>query len=271
LALTVLSLELLNRLHAGGLLTKATSIVEIGAQQLANDFLRSQERVEALGRLFSVTKKFDLPAPQASLIVEGGAEHVPETAPLARQFWEWLGFKYAAVDIDGSPNSIPLDLNFDAVPRRVRKKFDIVTNFGTTEHVANQLNAFKVIHDLTAVGGIMIHNLPAQGFINHGLVNYNPKFFWMLARSNDYRLVHFDYIGREVPTDFPSNLVESILPYAPDIGERKARYKFDDGGLIAVLQKVRDMKFVPPLDVATGTKTTNRAMIKRYWTVFAHD
>jgi hypothetical protein len=32
-------------------------------------------------------------------------------------------------------------------------------NFGTTEHVANQLNAFKLIHDLAAKGCIMVHTL----------------------------------------------------------------------------------------------------------------
>jgi hypothetical protein len=28
-------------------------------------------------------------------------------------------------------------------------------NCGTTEHVLNQLNAFRLIHDATAVGGLM--------------------------------------------------------------------------------------------------------------------
>jgi hypothetical protein len=36
----------------------------------------------------------------------------------------------------------------------------------------------------------MIHNVPTQGLFMHGLVNYNPKFFWMLARSNGYKWLH---------------------------------------------------------------------------------
>ena len=75
----------------------------------------------------------------------------------------------------------------DQVPEGCRGKYRLVTNYGTTEHVANQLNAFKIIHDLTAVGGLMVHSVPAQGMFCHGLVNYNPKFFWMLARSNGYK------------------------------------------------------------------------------------
>jgi SAM-dependent methyltransferase len=149
------------------------------------------------------------------------------------------------------------------------KKFDVVTNFGTTEHIANQLNAFKIIHDLTAPGGIMIHAVPAQGLVNHGLLKYNPKWFWMLARSNDYRWLDFDYASRGHIADLPDNVVEAIAAYRPDIAERKARYKMVDGGLRAAFQKVRDIEFIPPLDVDTGTKTTNAALIERYWTVFA--
>jgi SAM-dependent methyltransferase len=269
MALSVLSLELLTRLRKSGALAEPTSVVEIGAQQLGNDFLRARDRMENLGQLFGVTAKLDLPAPQETYIVEGGSEHLPESAPLARPFWEWLGFEYASVDIDGSPNSIPLDLNFDSIPEWAKGKFGLVTNFGTTEHVTNQLNAFKVIHDLTAHNGLIIHALPAQGYVNHGLVNYNPKFFWMLARSNDYRWIYFDYIGREIFADFPQNLMEAIMPHAPDIAERQSRYKLAEGALVVIFQKTRDIEFVPPLDVATGTKTANKALIERYWTVLA--
>ena len=114
-------------------------------------------------------------------------------APLARGFWTWLGCTYAAIDIDGTPGSIPLDLNVDDAPAAARGAFHLVTNFGTTEHIANQLNVFKVIHDLAVPGGVFVHEVPAQGMWNHGLVNYNPKFFWMLARSNGYEVIFMDY------------------------------------------------------------------------------
>ena len=130
--------------------------------------------------------------PIPSKIVHGVLEHQEVTAPHARNFWHWLGLGYAAIDIDGSPDAIPLDLNYDDIPKPEKGKYQLITNFGTTEHVANQLNAFKVIHDLTAVNGVMVHNLPAQGMLNHGLVNYNFKFFWMLARSNGYKWLYAD-------------------------------------------------------------------------------
>jgi len=268
MGLAAATIELIIRLRQGGFMPAPGAVIEIGAQQLSNEFLRARDRLEFLGHLFGATTKFDLPVPEATTIV-GAVELLSETAPLARRFWEWLGFQYASIDINGSPDSIPLDLNYDALPGWAQKKFDVVTNFGTTEHIANQLNAFKIIHDLTAPGGIMIHSVPAQGLVNHGLLKYNPKWFWMLARSNDYRWLDFDYASRGRIADLPDNVVEAIAAHRPDIAERKARYKVVDGGLLATFQKVRDIDFIPPLDVDTGTKTTNAALIERYWTVFA--
>jgi hypothetical protein len=33
----------------------------------------------------------------------------------------------------------------------------------------------------------MLHVLPTSGGLNHGLVSYNAKFFWMLGRSTATR------------------------------------------------------------------------------------
>jgi hypothetical protein len=85
--------------------------------------------------------------------------------------------RYAAIDVSDTPGNIPLDLNFDSVPRRMRHRFQLVTNFGTTEHVANQLNGFRIIHDLTTLGGVMLHALPGEGGLNHGMFNYKFNFF----------------------------------------------------------------------------------------------
>lgn len=175
-------------------------MMEIGAQQLATSFLSSPDRLQLLGQVFGIDKLFKLPPPKRSHIVHGELEHLDSQAPFARDFWLWLGFDYAAVDIDGSPGSIPLDLNYDSAPPGETGKYDLVTNFGTTEHVANQLNAFKLIHDLTRHGGLMVHQLAAQGMLNHGLVNYNLKFFWMLGRSNGYNFVFADF--RQSPENF---------------------------------------------------------------------
>jgi hypothetical protein len=57
----------------------------------------------------------------------------------------------------------------------MRDAFDLVINAGTTEHVSNQENAFRVIHDLTKRGGMMNHEVPAGGMIDHGFFSYQAE------------------------------------------------------------------------------------------------
>jgi len=261
-------LDILTRLREGGYIPDHAAVIEIGAQQLSNSFLEAEASIERFARLFGVTEACPLPGPSADRVMRGQQEHLDLEAPRASTFWTWLGFRYASIDIDGSPGSIALDLNYDAAPADTVGRYDLVTNFGTTEHVANQLNAFKIIHDLTALGGVMVHNLPAQGMANHGLVNYNPKFFWMLARSNGYNWLHFDYSGSPEPYELPSNIIDHAKSFVPNIVTRLRGHRISDAGIALVLQKVYDTDFVAPLDVNTGTTTNHKALEERYWTVF---
>jgi 2-polyprenyl-3-methyl-5-hydroxy-6-metoxy-1,4-benzoquinol methylase len=64
-----------------------------------------------------------------------------------------LGFEHASIDI-AENITIRLDLNNDRVPENFRGGFDLVINAGTMEHLANQENAFRAIHDLTRPGGL---------------------------------------------------------------------------------------------------------------------
>src|SRR6516164_9925377 len=105
----------------------------------------------------------------------------------SRHLHEKLGFKYDCVDIDGNFGSLTLDINFDAVPAQARGKYGLTTNHGTTEHVLDQRNAFKMINDFTAPGGLMLHALPFTVHLEHGFFNYQPNLFDALARYNSYQ------------------------------------------------------------------------------------
>jgi len=268
MALGNFDIELLIRLKAEGYLEGRLTVIEIGAQQLARTFLEARDRLGHVGFVFDADPPCPLPAARRSRYIDGGHEHLAEDAPAARDFWTWLGFDYAAIDIDGSPGSIPLDLNYDSAPSHMVGKYQLVTNFGTTEHVANQLNAFKIIHDLTARGGVMTHHLPMQGMLNHGLVNYNPKFFWMLARSNGYRVVYMNVNAATSYYALPENIADAVAPFEPDIEVRRYAYRVADMGIVAVLQKVCETPYVAPIDVQTGTQTDNKVLEERYWSVF---
>ncbi len=259
------ALELLIKLRTADYLSPGGAVIEIGAQQLGSSFLTVPERIAHLGRLFGRDQKLPIVPPL----------HSPDeeidfnlTAPFAREFWHWLGFDYAAVDIDGSPGSIPLDLNYDSVPPQAKGKYSLVTNFGTTEHIVNQLNAFNVIHDLTAPNEIMIHEVPVQGMVNHGLINYNFKFFWMLARSNGYKIIHADFMPEKNQSDLPDNIAEFLISSRLAGQPAPLDYKVRDAGMLLAMQKSFDIAFVPPLDVDTGMSTDFAPLKERYWTVF---
>jgi hypothetical protein len=264
-------IDLLGQLRIAGLVPARTSVVEIGAQQLETTFLNAPDALHDLGLLFGIDRPLVLPAARPTYIVHGALPHLDSAAPSAREFWNWLGFTHRAIDIDGSPGSIALDLNYDGVPETDRGKYRLVTNMGTTEHVANQLNAFKIIHELTALSGIMIHVLPAQGMFNHGLFNYNFKFFWMLARSNNYRFIHSNYAQSGEIYGLPENIVGFLENTNVTAETRVSSSGAADAGITLVMQKILDIPFVAPLDVPTGTRTEHEVLQKRYWTVFEPD
>jgi hypothetical protein len=100
------------------------------------------------------------------------------------------GLAYCAIDIISAPGVLQLDLDRDSLPAGYAGRFKFINNSGTTEHVINQLNAFKVIHDATAVGGIMYHAVPLAHH-QHGMISYSPKFFWSLATANNYDILRY--------------------------------------------------------------------------------
>ena len=105
----------------------------------------------------------------------------------SRHLHEHLGFKYDCVDIDGNFGSLTLDLNFDQVPPDRRGKYGLTTNHGTSEHILDQRNTFKAIHDFTAPGGLMLHALPFTVHLEHGWISgkhQDVHGFWIRARTS---------------------------------------------------------------------------------------
>jgi hypothetical protein len=148
------------------------------------------------------------------------------------------------------------------VPDRLRGRFQLVTNFGTTEHVVNQLNAFKIVHDLTAVGGIMMHELPAQGTLNHGFFAYQPKFFERLARVNGYEVLFLDFRWAPIERGLPLSVQLSISNYVDPKG--RPEYGASPAALFAVLRRLAERSFVPPLDATLSEDPSTAAIAQRY-------
>jgi SAM-dependent methyltransferase len=168
-----------------------------------------------------------------------------------------VGLEYVALDILDDPRILRFDLNRDSLPDHLREVFDLVINSGTTEHVLNQLNAFKVIHDAVRSGGEMLHLLPICGHTDHGYVTYNGRLFFDLAGYNDYEIVQIDLLGMPddggevLPQIRISKLLDSTRNYAatfPILRSilNRADLEFPDIALLVRYRKRRSARFWPP-------------------------
>lgn len=98
--------------------------------------------------------------------------------------------EHVSIDLNGKNGAKRLDLQKE-LP--YHNYFDITTDFGTIEHVKKQYEVFKNVHDITKIGGYIIHTLPLYGdWPNHCNWYYKPKFFRKMARLSQYDIVHFE-------------------------------------------------------------------------------
>ena len=109
----------------------------------------------------------------------------------AKSFFTKLGFNVISIDRVKCFSAIRMDLR-EPFPNNFINRFDIVTNYGTTEHVqplSYQYQTFKNLHDCLKVGGIFIHVVPGfKSRSSHSKINYGKKFFPELARRNNYKI-----------------------------------------------------------------------------------
>jgi hypothetical protein len=239
-------LDELIALKKSGAIVGAGAVVEIGAQQLSNAFLRSSAQLEEVARLFGRSPA-DLGQPTAAGF-EGGLELQSGEAPSSAPFWQALGWEYAAVDYGGHRHSRAIDLNRDCAPLDWLGKYDLLINAGTTEHVANHDNAFRVMHDLVRVGGCMIHEVPVAGFLTHGLVVYSIKFFWHLCRENGYEVLRLEMLPQG-SAPMPRNVIDSNRRWGRLPAFDAEALAIQNWLMMASLRKLTEQPFVTPIDV----------------------
>lgn len=109
----------------------------------------------------------------------------------ADELYDYLGYKkYVNIDINGSYKSLKYDLNDNLITEYCfDEEFDVVTNFGTTEHCFNQYQVFRNIHNLCKTNGFMLHTVPAQGWGRHCFFRYDINFFEDLSKTNHYDII----------------------------------------------------------------------------------
>src|SRR6202023_1740506 len=107
-------------------------------------------------------------------------------------------------------------LNKDPLPSAYHGAYQLIANSGTSEHILNQYNVFKVIHDAAAKGAVMYHGVPGWGDYEHGILGYSPKFFWALATANNYKIVkYWGWADNVIAPLKPEFLRQIEFPRAP--------------------------------------------------------
>jgi SAM-dependent methyltransferase len=232
---TVKTLVSLMSLTNSGALPPGSNICDIGATQLFGDGATEGARSFLS---FYATRTAKATPPDR---VPGGRLREISTGGFLGDLMILAGFNYTALDIFHGTNTVLFDLNVHAPGPKLAGHFDLVTNFGTTEHVFNQLRAFQTIHDLTKKGGIIYHDLPLAGYIDHALFRYDPLFFRTMLPANDYELL-LQKISMGADREVPQSL--------RDMGYN--REQFIDVGIEVVVRRTSSDPFNVPLETTTS-------------------
>jgi 2-polyprenyl-3-methyl-5-hydroxy-6-metoxy-1,4-benzoquinol methylase len=108
----------------------------------------------------------------------------------AKQYFESLGIRHISIDLNGLDGALIFDLSKPIHSEALLGRFDVVTNFGTSEHVENQYHCFQNIHNFTKKGGLCVHAIPKIGhWKDHCEYYYDPSFFKKLAELCNYSIV----------------------------------------------------------------------------------
>jgi hypothetical protein len=223
MSVTTTPMGVLLLLHERGLLGPAETACDFGSMEVDS---RVAENNPVFEKLF---RERGLEVPPSFYEAETGHMY-----GIAGDYWRALGWEYSSYDIDGRWGSIVCDLNLDHVPASEHEKYSLTMNGGTSEHVFNQHNFFLQFHNVTRVGGLMMHVVPFHLLQNHGLYSYSPTFFYSLAQYNGYEVLGLWQTGKP-----------SFELYRPAHATPEGRRVV----LISLMRRTRPGDFVFPLQV----------------------
>lgn len=226
-----------------GLFRDLDSVVEIGSQE----YDMKQPEFDPVFERFCGQLGAEVPA--------GRDPESGRYKGAAGDFYRLFCSRYGSLDIDGRFGSRAFDLNYDTIGDELRHSAGLTTNLGTTEHVFNQLNCFRTIHELTRPGGLMLHAVPMNNYVNHGLFSYSPTFFDSLAEANGYEV-----LGLWVTAKPFFNL----LPVA------RPRFPASRSSVVALLRRSGEGDFAMPLQLS-NPMLVHSSMEARYVTTERHE
>ena len=203
------------------------------------------------------------------------ANGVNTNGSFAGELFEMADMTYDSIDIAKGYNTTIVDLNAQVLPADMVASYDSVLNFGTSEHILNQMNTFAAVHTATKAGGMIMHSVPSVGFVDHGYFCYTSRFFFDMAGYNEYELVDMWF----EQTEGCENLFASARQYQtyfPTLKERLARIDTEERerslnllqvpviSLSVVYRKATDKPFMGMVETSTSVGDVSAQVLGSY-------
>jgi hypothetical protein len=126
----------------------------------------------------------------AKCILELGAQHflVGPQQKIAGYFSKiFNNYPITIIDMNGENGALKIDLSKDI---DIKSSYDLITNFGTSEHVSDQYTCWKNIHALLSNEGIVISEIPEIGSWK-GHCRYYVDYSFFKAMSEDFEIIDY--------------------------------------------------------------------------------
>ena len=255
----------------------------IGRQKRILDFGSSNLYEATSEQIINFVEKHNPQPPRnlktwAAKFAEGtgvDANGVNTNGSFAGELFEMADMKYDSIDIASGYNTTIVDLNTQVLPADMVGSYDSVLNFGTSEHILNQMNTFAAVHAATKAGGMIMHSVPSVGYVDHGYFCYTSRFFFDMAGYNEYELVDLWF----EQTEGSENLFASARQYQtyfPTLKERLARIDTEKRersldllqvpviSLSVVYRKVNEKPFMGMVETSTSVGDVSAQVLGSY-------
>lgn len=269
-----ITMAAIHTMESYGLLGSGRKILDFGSSNL---YQASVEQVAAFITKHSATPPTDVHA-LATRLGNGSQMDASGNAlnqSFVGEMFEACGIGYDAIDIAVGYKTTVVDLNSSRLPAHMVRAYDTVLNFGTSEHILNQMNVFATIHAATKTNGFIMHSVPSVGYVDHGYYCYTSRFFFDLAGYNEYEVVDMWFDGpsgeenvfasaRQYQTYFPS-----LTKRLDKIGKFERESHLDKTGipvisLNIVYRKKKDVPFMGTVETSTSVGSVPGEVLGSY-------
>ena len=142
----------------------------------------------------------------------------------AKKYFTDKGFKHTSIDINGYDGALPLDMNY--VCNNKLGDFDIITDFGTIEHVENLYQVLANMFFQSNKGTVIIHKNPKTGHFpngqGHNCFHFFSVEFWKeyakaigaeILELFEWAIYHNEESGVEVCCVMKITQTRKFIPY----------------------------------------------------------